>query len=50
MAGGAAKGARRSNTSRECARDELLDDAVFQRMETDHHQAASGLQHIKAGL
>ena len=35
---GAANGARRSNTSRECLRDELLDDAVFQRMEADHHQ------------
>jgi hypothetical protein len=28
-------------------RDELLDDAVFQRVEADHHQAAVGLQHVR---
>jgi hypothetical protein len=42
-----ARGGR--NTSRN-AGDELLDDAVFQRMEADHHQPAAGLQHMKAGL
>src|SRR5665647_384598 len=27
--------------------DELLDDAVFERMETDHHQTASRLEHFQ---
>ena len=30
--------------------DELLDDAVFQRMEADHREPALGLQHGKARL
>ena len=32
------------------AGDELLDDAVFQRMEADHHEPTSGLQHMQAAF
>jgi hypothetical protein len=47
---GAAKGARRSYFLARMLGDELLDDAVFQRVEADHHQPAAGLQHVQAGL
>ena len=43
----AANGARRSTTLLAFARDEGLDDAVFQRMKADHHQAAARRQQLE---
>ena len=44
---GAANGARRSTSLLALARDEGLDDAVFERMEADHDQPAARRQQVE---
>ena len=44
---GSANGARRSNSVSALARDEGLDDAVFERVEADHDQASAGAQQLE---
>ena len=48
MALGAANAAATKTSA--SVRDELLDDAVFQRMEADHHKPAVRVEDVQAGL